>query len=130
MAQISTSTTDAARDQQQLSILGIETTFPALHGEGASVRRYFEHRDMYKVELDKFYNDNHTFKRHKWDAVRSKKEEYRRITDSLLRMVWGCVGAKRDESNKVVIGIGLGQFGSGNKLSSSHGTFESYFVHQ
>ncbi|KAG0319327.1 hypothetical protein BGZ99_005147 [Dissophora globulifera] len=130
-AQLSTSTTEAAQDQQRLlSILDIETNFPALRGENSSARDYFEHRNNYMAELDKFYNGNHKFKKHAWDHARAKKEEYRRITDSLLRMVGGCVGAKRDANNKVVIGIGLGQFGSDKKLSSLHTTFEAYFIKQ
>ncbi|KAF9921313.1 hypothetical protein FBU30_008692 [Linnemannia zychae] len=43
-------------------------------------------------------------------------------------MVDGCMGAKRKEGTKVVIGIGLGQFSSSKRLSSLHSSFETYFV--
>lgn len=38
------------------------------------------------------------------------------------------MGAKRDKDNKVIIGIGLGQFSSKIRLSSLHESFQPYFV--
>jgi hypothetical protein len=89
---------------------------------------YREHRDRYWQYLDRFYNTGRRFKRFRWFARRAKEEEYRLATDSLLRMVDGCLGAKRKDGNKVIIGIGLGKFSSKTKLSSLHESFQSYFV--
>ena len=50
------------------------------------------------------------------------------MTDALLRMVGGSIGAKKKDEDKVVIGIGLGDFKSKSRLSSLHGTFMAYFV--
>ncbi|KAF9348418.1 hypothetical protein BGX26_000173 [Mortierella sp. AD094] len=43
-------------------------------------------------------------------------------------MVGGTPGQKRDEKNKVIIGIGLGEFSSTSRLSSLHTAFSAYFV--
>lgn len=79
--------------------------------------------------LDDYYNgDKLRFKRHGWDEKRAREEEFRTISNRLLGLVRGPIGAKRDPSNLVVIGIGLGQFSFENRLSSLHGSFVSYFV--
>ncbi|KAG0248883.1 hypothetical protein BG011_009811 [Mortierella polycephala] len=83
---------------------------------------------MTKERLDEFYNSNHRFKKHKWDAQRTKGDEFRLITDRLLKLVGGSIGHKRDEANKVVIGVGLGKFSSKFRLFSLHESFQSYFV--
>ena len=79
-------------------------------------------------QLDAFYNGSKCFKKHKWDARRARDAEYRLITDRLLNLVGGSIGRKRDEANKVVIGVGLGKFSSKSRLSSLHESFQSYFV--
>lgn len=38
------------------------------------------------------------------------------------------MGAKGNDTNKVVIGLGLGQFSSKMRLSSLYSSFQSYFV--
>ena len=96
-----------------VSIVDIETELAALRGGGADINEHLRQLETYHDDLDRFYNgDHHIFKEHKWDAKRAREEEYRRITDSLLRMVGGCIGAKREADNRVVIGIGLGDFSS------------------
>lgn len=110
------------------TISDIETSIPPLRGQHANIALYREHRDRYWQYLDRFYNTGRRFKRFRWFARRAKEEEYRLATDSLLRMVDGCLGAKRKDGNKVIIGIGLGKFSSKTKLSSLHESFQSYFV--
>ncbi|KAG0221549.1 hypothetical protein BGW42_007533, partial [Actinomortierella wolfii] len=110
------------------SISDIESSLPPLRGQNADFTLYRQYGDQYWEHLNHFYNGGQRFKRFKWFARRAKEEEYKRVTDSLLRMVDGSLGAKRNADNKVIIGIGLGKFSSNNKLSSLHTSFESYFV--
>ncbi|KAG0048072.1 hypothetical protein BGZ83_006918 [Gryganskiella cystojenkinii] len=74
-----------------------------------------------------FYN-NVVLKKHQWDAERATKKEFRLVAKRLLEMVGGTPGAKRNNDNKVIIGIGLGEFGSNSRLSSLHTAFSAYFV--
>ncbi|KAG0195786.1 hypothetical protein BGX28_000635, partial [Mortierella sp. GBA30] len=114
---------------EELSIGKIETEYPPLHGENADFDSYVQHRQAYKDELDNFYNSNNfRFKRRKMYARAARKEEYYRLTDALLRMVGGSIGAKKKDEDKVVIGIGLGDFQSTSRLSSLDGTFMGYFI--
>ncbi|KAF9995996.1 hypothetical protein BGZ79_010270, partial [Entomortierella chlamydospora] len=110
------------------SIGGVESTMPPLRGPGASLEEYLKHRDKYAQQLGHFYNDQTLYKKYQRDAKSARNEEYRRIADSLLRMIGGSIGSRRKEGEKVVIGVGLGKFSAQTKLSSLHGTFESYFV--
>ncbi|KAF8916557.1 hypothetical protein BGZ58_005260, partial [Dissophora ornata] len=87
------------------SISDIETGLPPLRGEGACLAEYVEQFEAVKGQLDAFYNGNKRFKKHKWDARRARDAEYRLITDRLLNLVGGSIGRKRDEANKVVIGV-------------------------
>ncbi|KAI1302678.1 hypothetical protein EDD11_005591, partial [Mortierella claussenii] len=59
---------------------------------------------------------------------RAKAEEYRQITNSLLKIVDGSLGAKREDKNKVIIGVGLGEFSPKTRLTSLHEFFRSHFV--
>ncbi|KAG9060910.1 hypothetical protein KI688_007867 [Linnemannia hyalina] len=77
--------------------------------------------------LDSFYG-NVVLKKHKWNARETRAEEYRLIADHLVHIVGGSTGAKGDEDNKVVIGVGLGKFSSKTGLSSLHESFQSYLV--
>ena len=116
---------------KMLSISDIETALPPLHGKRASFADYLQHRNTHGMALDAFYNGRKfKFKKHKWYAKRSRAEEYHRITDSLLRMVGGSIGVRKKDEDKVVIGIGLGQFASSSRLSSLHGTFEAFFINK
>ncbi|KAF9398797.1 hypothetical protein BGZ94_005896, partial [Podila epigama] len=70
-----------------LSIKDVETHLAALRGGRADINEHLRMLEIYHDDLDRFYNgDHHLFKKHKWDAKRAREEEYRRITDSLLRM--------------------------------------------
>lgn len=110
------------------SISDIESAAPPIRGQDANFNMYQQHCDQHWQHLDRFYNAGGRFKKFKWLARRAKKEEYTRMADSLLRMVDGCVGAKREDGNKVIIGVGLGKFSSNSKLSSLHESFQSFFV--
>ncbi|KAI8351750.1 hypothetical protein B0O80DRAFT_500105 [Mortierella sp. GBAus27b] len=110
------------------SISDIESSLPPLRGQGASIEQHINRLREVEAHLDSFYNGSHCIKKHKWNAGRARDEEFARIADCLLRMVGGSIGAKREESNKVVIAVGLGQFSSSSRLSSLHETFLSYFV--
>ncbi|KAF9175992.1 hypothetical protein BGX20_003887 [Mortierella sp. AD010] len=73
--------------------------------------------------LDKFYNGKkYTFKKHKKMAKRARHEEFHKLADSLLRMVDGSIGEKKEE-DIVAVGIGMGQFTSSSTSSSLHGSF-------
>ncbi|KAG0259868.1 hypothetical protein BG011_002319 [Mortierella polycephala] len=110
------------------SISDLENKLPPLRGEGASVVSNFAELGMTNDRLDGFCNGNHRFKKHKWDAQRAKDDDFKLITDRLPKLVGGSTGRKRDEANKVVIGVGLGKSSSKFKHSSLHESFQSHFV--
>ncbi|KAF9431657.1 hypothetical protein BGZ76_011867, partial [Entomortierella beljakovae] len=111
------------------SISEIERDLPAVREDSASIIKYYEEFTQVKETLYSFYDgDKNIVKRHQWDARKARDNEYSRITNSLLKLVGGSIGQRRKKSNKVVIGIGLGQFLSRMRLSSLHETFLSYFV--
>jgi hypothetical protein len=109
------------------SIAQIETGLPSRHGPGANISRYVQREQEVEAELDSFYG-NVVLKKHKWNAQKAWVEKCRLIADRLLQLVGGSTGAKRDENNKVVIGMGLGKFSSRIRLSSLHQSFQSYFI--
>ncbi|KAG0221137.1 hypothetical protein BGW41_007177, partial [Actinomortierella wolfii] len=110
------------------TISDIETVVPPIRGQDANINMHQQHRDRYWQQLDSFYNTKGRFKKMRWLAQRAKMEEYTQMTNSLLRMVDGCVGARRKDGSKVIIGVGLGKFSSKSKLSSLHESFQSFFV--
>ncbi|KAF9083795.1 hypothetical protein BGX29_002902 [Mortierella sp. GBA35] len=105
----------------------IETDLPPLRGPAASISKYIEDEKKVEEDLQKFYN-NVVLKKHKWNSRKAQKKELRLIVKRLLQIVGGSPGAKRKDSNKVIIGIGLGKFSSNIRLSSLHESFQSYFV--
>jgi hypothetical protein len=112
------------------SIAKIEADLPPLCGPGASIKAYTERlQGKEGRQLEEFYG-NVVLKKHKWNAQKARAEEYRIIANRLLQLVGGSLGAKREDGNKVIIGIGLGNFSSRIRLSSLHGTFQSYFIQQ
>lgn len=124
----STSSTEAATTES-LSICTIESSLPPLRGATASFADHVERRKANQIHLDKFYNGKkYRFKKYKRMSKKARAREFHRLADSLLRMVGGTIGEKRKEGHKVVIGIGMGRFTSTSRLSSLHGTFESYFI--
>ncbi|KAI7817140.1 hypothetical protein BC939DRAFT_16560 [Gamsiella multidivaricata] len=100
------------------SINDIETSFAS----------YVTELERVEEQLNEFYNSNNRFKKHKWGARRARDAEYRLITDRLLKLVGGSFGRKREEANKIVIGVGLGKLSTKTRLSSLHESFLSYFV--
>jgi len=110
------------------SISDIESSLPPLCGNEGSIQEYVRRLQEVEEHLESFYNSSNVIKKHRWNARRARNEEFRRIADSLLRMVGGSVGRKRADEDKVVIAIGLGQFSSKSRLSSLHESFQSYFV--
>ncbi|CAO3567070.1 unnamed protein product [Mortierella alpina] len=111
------------------SISNIESSLPPLRGQGASYTNFVEELQKVEQQLDDFYNGNNMrFKSHKWDATRASESEFKIITNRLLKLLGGSIGAQRKEDMKVVIAIGLGQFSSSARLSSMHGSFMSFFV--
>jgi hypothetical protein len=109
------------------SISQIESSLPPRHGSDASFGEYAQRVEELEEELQSFYG-NPVLKKHKWNAQKARAEEYRLIANRLLQLVGGSMGAKREESNRVVIGVGLGKFSSKIRLSSLHESFQSYFV--
>jgi hypothetical protein len=109
------------------SISQIESSLPPRHGSDASFGEYARRVVELEEELQSFYG-NTVLKKHKWNAQKARVEEYRLIANRLLQLVGGSMGAKREESNRVVIGVGLGKFSSKIRLSSLHESFQSYFV--
>ncbi|KAF9080153.1 hypothetical protein BGX23_002572, partial [Mortierella sp. AD031] len=109
------------------SISHFETSLPRRHGPEASIRDYTARVKEVKDDLDSFYGSV-VLKKHKWNARKARTEEYRLIANRLLQLVGGSLGAKRQANDKVVIGVGLGQFSCKTRLSSLHESFQSYFV--
>ncbi|KAI7829671.1 hypothetical protein BC939DRAFT_441435 [Gamsiella multidivaricata] len=111
----------------QESIAQMETNLPALHGPEASIANHVEQSKVKESDLETFYN-NVALKKHLWDAKRARDREFKLVAERLLEMIGGTPGKKRDRDNKVVIGIGLGEFSSTSRLSSLHTAFSAYFV--
>ncbi|KAG0195310.1 hypothetical protein BGX28_001724, partial [Mortierella sp. GBA30] len=111
------------------SISALECGLPALHGDGSSVISYVKELEKVEEQLDAFYNGkNMRYKRHKWDATWARNSEYIALASRLLKVVGGNIGQQREDTNKVVIAVGLGQFSARTGLSSLHESFLSFFV--
>lgn len=111
------------------SVATVESLLPPLKGPTASVCGYVEELGKVEARLQEFYSgNNNRFKKHQWDMERARKAEYQAIADRLLGAVGGSIGRKKEESDPVLIGIGLGQFNSNSRLSSLHSTFLDFFV--
>ncbi|KAF9918725.1 hypothetical protein FBU30_011288 [Linnemannia zychae] len=106
------------------SINQIETSLPARIGSNASIAEYIAAEQKVKDQLSDFYGSV-VLKKYLWNARKARDEEYRLIANRLLEMVGGSLGARRKQSNKVIIGVGLGTF-SKMRLSSLHGSFGSH----
>ncbi|KAI9242850.1 MAG: hypothetical protein BYD32DRAFT_456457 [Podila humilis] len=57
---------------------------------------------------------------------RAKHIEYQAIANNLLKSVGESLGERC--KNPVLIGVGLGKFGSSGRLKSLHSSFLSYFI--
>ncbi|KAF9282081.1 hypothetical protein BGZ88_011207 [Linnemannia elongata] len=113
--------------EERASISHIETSLPPCHGLEASISNYTQREREVEDDLDSFYGSV-VLKKRKWNARKARAEEYRLTVDHLLQLVGGSTGAKRDEDNKDIIGVGLGKFSSKIRLSSLHESFQSCFV--
>jgi len=109
------------------SISDIESHLPPYRGPDGSVEKYVNARQEMETVLYDFHNKP-AIKKNAWNAQRAKEQEFRLVADRLLQMVGGCTGAKRQDDNFVIIGIGLGDFKSHYGLTSLHTAFCSYFV--
>jgi len=109
------------------SISRLETELPHYRGPEASIKDYARRIQEVETELESFYG-NDVLKKHLMNSRKAREREYKLIANRLLRLVGGSLGAKREESNKVVIGVGLGKFSTKMRLSSLHGSFQSFFV--
>ncbi|KAG0354379.1 hypothetical protein BGZ54_001677 [Gamsiella multidivaricata] len=89
------------------SISSIESNLPHLHGSAASIKDYTDKLRDAETHLDSFYGSV-ILKKHKWNARKARDEEYKQIASRLLKLVEESLGAKREDSNKVIIGVGLG----------------------
>ena len=105
----------------------METSLPALRGPEASITNYVEQSKAKDSDLETFYNSV-VLKKHIWDAKRARDNEFKLVAKRLLKLIGGTPGAKRDPDNKVVIGIGLGEFSSNSRLSSLHTAFSACFI--
>ncbi|KAG0200251.1 hypothetical protein BGX33_011132 [Mortierella sp. NVP41] len=119
----------AVLEDQTESVSALETKLPPVRGEDASVFKYAEEIEKVEKRLLEFYNgDNHRYKKHAWDAKRAKQAEYQTIADRLLGIIGGSIGRPKQDSEPVLIGIGLGQFSTKSGLSSLHSTFLEWFI--
>jgi hypothetical protein len=109
------------------SISDMESHLPPYRGPDGSVKKYASARQEMETVLYDFHNKP-AIKKNAWNAQLAKEQEFRLVADRLLRMVGGSTGAKREDDNIVIIGIGLGDFKSDYGLSSLHTAFCSYFV--
>ncbi|KAI1314437.1 hypothetical protein EDD11_002181 [Mortierella claussenii] len=110
-----------------ITISSIEFGLPHLCGPAASIKDYVDRLQDVEVHLNSFYG-NVVMKKHKWNARKARDHEDKLIANRLLKQVGGSLGAKRDEKNKVIIGVGLGKFSTKTRLSSLHESFQSFFV--
>ncbi|KAG0254341.1 hypothetical protein DFQ27_006905 [Actinomortierella ambigua] len=114
---------------ETLCINTIESSLPPLRGPNASIAGHCRVRAANRAHLDKFYNGHQfKFKRYKNMAKSARAQEFHRLADSLLRMVGGTIGEKKAVENKVVIGIGMGDFKSTSRMTSLHSSFQAFFV--
>ncbi|KAI8595980.1 hypothetical protein EDD21DRAFT_448198 [Dissophora ornata] len=112
---------------QAESVATIESQLPPLRGAAASVSDYITQLEQVEDQLLEFYDgNNNKFKKHTWDLERAKHIEYQTIANSLLKSVGGSLGERC--MDPVLIGVGLGKFGSSGRLTSLHSSFLSYFI--
>ncbi|KAF8923515.1 hypothetical protein BGZ58_002852, partial [Dissophora ornata] len=111
------------------SITDIETHLPPLRGPSASTIDYIKEVEQVEERLKAFYNGpDGKYKRNHWDMQRARHGEFQLIAHRLLGIVGGGLGILSDPSKPVIIGVGLGKFGTKSGLTSLHSTFLSYFV--
>ncbi|KAI1290718.1 hypothetical protein EDD11_009078 [Mortierella claussenii] len=119
-------------EQQKIADLKIlfsqSTSFPEAAVTESLTTRTIEPSLLPLRGANASFADRVEYKKHRHMSKKARTLEFHRLADSLLRMVGGSIGEKRKEEDKIVIGIGMGRFTSTSRLSSLHGTFESYFI--
>ncbi|KAF9145125.1 hypothetical protein BG015_011995, partial [Linnemannia schmuckeri] len=107
----------------------IETYLPPLRVSSSNVINYIKKLERVEEQLKGFYNGpDAKYKRHQWDMQRALHGEFQLIAHRLLGIVGGGLGIRSDPSKPVIIGVGLGKFGTKSELTSLHSTFLSYFI--
>ncbi|KAF9944767.1 hypothetical protein BGZ70_004356 [Mortierella alpina] len=110
------------------SIAEIESQLPPLRGPGTSILDYVARLEEVEDRLLDFYaGEDNRFVKHSWDMQRAKHKEYQAIANSLLGIVGGSVGEHCRKDNPVLIGIGLGDFKSSNRMRGLLVTWLSAF---
>jgi hypothetical protein len=113
--------------EESQSISDIESHLPPHRGPDSSVEKYVSARQERETVLYDFYNKP-AIKKNYWNAQQAKEQEFRLVAERLLQMVGGTIGAKRQNNNYVIIGIGLGEFKWDSGLTSLHTAFFTFFV--
>ena len=91
-------------------------------------------RELEQVEqlLKRFYTgDDHRYQKYHWDMTQARQAEYQTIAERLPGIVGGSPGRcveDNEDTDPILIGVGLGQFASKSRLSSLHSTFLSFFI--
>ncbi|KAG9061324.1 hypothetical protein KI688_007302 [Linnemannia hyalina] len=120
----SSSNDSAPRSAKNVSSPSISPQ-PSTANPALSPRPVEQEEEMLKA----FYNGpDGKYKRNHWDMQRARHGEFQLIAHRLLGIVGGGLGILSDPSKPVIIGIGLGKFGTKSGLTSLHSTFLSYFV--
>ncbi|KAG0270763.1 hypothetical protein BGZ96_006190, partial [Linnemannia gamsii] len=102
-------------DGEHESIQEIETRLPPLKGPDTFVMNYVKELERVEEQLKAFFNgQDHKYKKHQRDMRRG--------------IVGGGLGIRSNPLNPVIIGVGLGKFGSKSGLASLHSSFLSYFI--
>jgi hypothetical protein len=80
---------------------------------------YVKELGQVEERLKAFYNgQDHNYTKHQWDMERAHHMEYQLIADRLLKIVGGGLEIRSNTLNPVIIGVGLGKFGTKSDLSS------------
>ncbi|KAF9174866.1 hypothetical protein BGX21_010661 [Mortierella sp. AD011] len=99
------------------SIAHLESHLPPLCGPEASITEYVKKSKFMESDLEAFHS-NVTLKKHQLDAKRAMDKEF--------KLVGGESWCEKDDKNKVIIDIELGEFSSTSQLSSLHATFSKH----
>ncbi|KAF9175350.1 hypothetical protein BGX21_010073, partial [Mortierella sp. AD011] len=98
------------------SISNIESRLPLHRRDGTRFETYIKEFEQVLKQFDGFYNsDDMLVKKHQQGTPKARDVGFAIITDR-LHMVEGSIGRQRHPSDKVAIGVGLGQFRSKPKL--------------
>jgi hypothetical protein len=100
-----------------------------LQGPSSNVINYVKELELVEDQLKAFYNGpDSKYKKNHWDMQRALHGELQLIAHRLFGIVGGGLRIRSDPSKPVIIGVGLGKFGTKSGLTSLHSTFLSYFI--